>query len=86
MIPMDSAIHLIIYIFPFHLEDILRCTASPHAAPNERVMPALIRSGRRISAVLRLSLACVCEQPIGEQNRRSARAETEITQQIDKRA
>ena len=79
MIPMDYFIHPIVFIFPFHLEDIVRCTASPHAAPNERVMPALIRSGRRISAVLRLSLACVCEQPIGEQKRRSARAETETS-------
>ena len=48
---MDYFIHPIVFIFPFHLEDIVRCTASPHAAPNERVMPALIRSGRRISAV-----------------------------------
>ena len=65
MIPVDNIIQRFINFSPFHLTTLSDVRPRHMRLRTNVSCRRLYCSDRRITAVLRLTLACVCEQPIG---------------------
>ena len=65
MIPVDNIIQRFINFSPFHLTTLSDVRPRHMRLRTNVPCRRLYCSDRRITAVLRLTLACVCEQPIG---------------------